>query len=512
MRANRKTWLLVIAVAAILLFNAIVITSEARQPNPLAVAYAALVAFVGSYSPLDGQPGQPTPWMAGGLTAALLATFSAAGGALLQASRTSLARFAQTRVRKGIVVIGSSNEAEAIARSVDGVDRKLLIRLTEEETDSVLRDRSSKRALSDARHIVVAGSTDSASARIAASVQGLGEARFRLVRSAALADALRPTVLRSWPTTEAFHPGDNVGQVVARVISSLGDGSAQISATAGRAGSSPLRVAVLTYGNSPIVGTITSWLRNSGEAAKFTGDAAFELVNPDEEADIHVLAGEYEQVAAEAALRSGAASTQVLLAIVTADLQRSVAIADNSSLYSYSDWERGAELTRGDVLVVDPEQDGLNYHLIVEGMGSQWGRAYDQAYNRLYASHHPGATETRWNPEEHGKNEQSSIAAAKHMLTALTENSYALRKGRAGWIDGPPTPAAVERMARREHEAWLIRTWSDVNGQRLFVSQSSAKAIEFEALDAETRAYNSDVVLKVYPALAAMFGYGIARS
>jgi len=502
---------LVLVVALILVYNALVITWESSTPDPLSVAYASLGAFVGSYTPLYGQPGQPTPLMSIGLISALLATFGAAGTALLKVSRASLAQLAWTRVRDGIVIIGSSAEADVIARSVDPAKREKVIRLKEEDLVEVLGSRATRKALGGANHIVVAASSDAESTRIAENLSEAAGETFRLVRSTVLANALRPNVLTALTNSEAFHPADNVGQVVARVIAGF-DAHERVHGgdIAQRSSLRRLRVAVHDFGRSSSAPTIESWLRHASDAVRFTGGATLDVVEPESDADVRVFAGDYEEVAAAAALRSGNDARHYVIAVVPVDLQRVVAMAEGVSVHTRSDWEQRKVLLEGDILVIDPEVDGLDFSVIVDGISAQWGRAYDDAYTRLYASKAIKSQPT--DSSTVTRNQQSSIAAARHMLGALEAHGYVLRKGRTGWAEGIPAAETIESLARAEHDDWWNRTWIDESGTPQRVAIGSENARPFDELDARTKEYNRDIVRKVYPALAAMFGYGITRS
>ncbi|WP_157558895.1 hypothetical protein [Nocardioides sp. Soil774] len=523
MREKKPSWLIVGLVAFVLSYNCITAWREASDPEVFAVFYLGLAAFVGTYSVLDGQADQPSPWMAAGLILALFTTFGAATSVLLHLSRTRIARLSTARRRGGVVIIGSSAEADAIARSLDGEARASLVRIHEDGPASgrgsmllqnwqdIGDDPLAEKLVRAATSVVVAGSSDTVSARLAAAARPLmRQSRpFQLVRSSDLARALRPSVLTTLPEAEGFHPADNIGQLVAAAL-----------VAHGRDRKVPVLVSFVACGVSPLVTTIQMWLANTSSATNLIkGQPSFAFVPTEAEAEVCVVAGVPERVAAEVARQS---SERAVVAAVAADLLGSVALPQASRLHKLKEWSPGSPLVRGDVLVVDPDADGLDHRVVTDGLDVQWGRAFDDAYTSLYVAAHPGTSGSAWSVGSLGRNEQSSIAAAKYMLAVLGEHGFELRSGTGlGWVDGPPSPEVIDRMARMEHdEWWKRRMWTDPEGVERRVSlrlqsdgtwHDGPHCREFEELDPSTRDYNHDVIAKVYPALAAMFGYGIRR-
>lgn len=520
---NGKPWVIVGLVVSVLVYNCLIAWREATAPEFLSVLYLGLSAFVGSYVALDGQGQQPSPWMAAGLIAALLISFGAAISVVFRLSRTGIARMSTARRTGGVVIIGSSAEADAIARSLDDEARKSLIRIHEvgpaDERGTLLipnwqrvqDDPLAAKAIRASSCVIVAASTDAVSARLAAAMRPLTAPLrpYQLVRSTDLAGALRPSVLTAFPEAEGFHPSDNVGQLVASVVGSQA-----------RDRNEALRVGFKACGATPTADSTLVWLSNVSAATGFVeNEPSFVVVAAGEDADLLVLAGLPEQVAAEAARQAG---EHAIVAVVSADLFGPVALPERSRVLRFESIT-DVPLSPGDVVVIDPEGDGLNYHVVTDGLDAQWGRAFDDAYTSLYVSANPGEHGSGWTIGNRGRAEQSSIAAAKYMLTVLREHGYELRSGNQfGWMDGMPSFEVLDRMARREHEDWWQqRTWTDADGAHRQVSlrqddegnwRDGPNSVEFDELSPETQAYNRDVVAKVYPALAAMFGYGIRRS
>lgn len=508
---------------SVFVYNCLIAWREAAAPEFLSVLYLGLSAFVGSYVALDGQGQQPSPLMAAGLIAALLISFGAAMSVLFRLSRTGIARMSTARRKGGVVIIGSSVEADAIARSLGDDARKSLIRIHEvgpaDERGTLLipnwqrveDDPLAAKAVRAASWVVVAASTDAVSARLAAAIRPLTAPLrpYQLVRSSDLARALRPSVLTAFPEAEGFHPSDNVGQLVASVVGSHARGRNEV-----------LSVSFKVCGATPTAESTLLWLTNVSAATGYVeGEPSFVVVPAGEDADLCVLAGLPEQVAAEAAMQAG---ERAVVAAVSADLFGSVALPERSRVLRFGQSGGNESLSPGDVMAVDPEGDGLDYRVVTDGLDAQWGRAFDDAYTSLYVSANPGESGSGWTIGKRGRAEQSSIAAAKYMLFVLREQGYELRTGQPlGWIDGVPAAAVLDQMARMEHEDWWkSRSWTDAEGVQRRVSlrqdnggtwRDGPNCVEFDELSPETQAYNRDVIAKVYPALAAMFGYGIRR-
>jgi len=514
-------------------YNCGIAWHEATRPEVFAVAYLGVAAFVGTYSALDGQSAQPTPWMAVGLLVALLITFGAATSVIFRLSRSGIIRWSTARRKGGIVVVGSSVDADAIARSVDDRFRKSLIRIHEDGAADELGsmvvpnwqrigdDTFARRIIGAATSVIVAASTDAVSARLAAAVRPLmgGERPFQLIRSSHLARALRPDVLTSLPGAEGFHPADNLGQVIAGVISAHArEFRKHMADDVGR--DVPVRVAFEACGDDPMVDSIRAWLVNTATATTFVEeDPSYELVPSDAIAEVCVVAGVAEMVAAEAARRC---SDQAVVAAVSADLLGSVSLPEKVNPLGAAEWiANSSPMGCGDLIIVDPERDGLGFRVVLDGLEAQWGRAFNDAYTTLYLAANSEQGAASWTAGRLGRAEQSSIGAALFMLAALREYGFELKLGEAGWTDGSPSPDVVDAMARREHEEWWQRrTWVDEAGVERRVAlrhvdgvwRDGRNSVEFDALDSATQVYNREVITRVYPALAAMFGYGIRRA
>lgn len=517
MRGSRKTWLAVALIAGILIYECVVAWHEAKHPHIFGDLYVALSGFAGSYAPMPGQPANPSQLMAFGLTLALLTTFGAALTLVSALFRRELSRVRLLRARHEVVIVGSSPEADLIARSCDS--EKNVARIFEsgrgEEPKSLvlragqsLRENKAAVALvSSADTVIVAGSSDTLSARIATEVRQAmpTTAPFTLLRSDQMMSAMRPTVLEALPINEVFHPDDNVAQIVSECV------ARQANSHAG------LPVHFLGDG-SAVSSTVDVWCGHAKDSGhQIFGYEPWMLTNSLNDCELIVVSGNEEWVAAQVAIMTG---SQPVIAVLSHDLLRALPLPSNRTILNWSDWaSAGQPLGHHEILVVDPQQEGLSLRVIMDGLSSQWGRAFNDAYGFLYANSSKSGDGPAGAWDARTRNGQSSIAAAKFMLKNLRDHGYQLQRGNAGWHPDAPSDEVIEKMARAEHQDWRTqRTWV-TNGNRVVSAPnkinedgsliSNPHDVPFEDLDPQTRQYNLDVIARVYPALAAMFGYGI---
>lgn len=519
MRGTRSARLIILAVAAIYSYECVVAWREAQAPNAITAAYTALSGFAGSYAPMPGQPDSPSPRMALGLALALLTTFGAALALVSATLRREFARIRLARANKDILVIGSSDEADMIARSHD--NKKSLARIHElgdhGDANTVILDggrplSANKLASNLARRadrIIVAASTDTTSARLAEEVRGLSSSAkpFILIRSREMMVAIRPGTLDRLPGSEIFHAEDNVAQIVSECVARQAPSSGSLR--------------VHLHGDTSIGAVaVAEWCRNAQASNALIFDRQrWDFTDDMRASDLTVIAGNPEWVAASAAQAPGSSP---VIAVVPDDLLRALPLPTHRSIMPWRTWAATSEpIEPGKILTVDPQRDGLNVQVVTDGLASQWGRAFNDAYGYLYASHSPhreGGPSGLWDATS--REGQSSTAAAIFMLNNLRHHDYQLRKGPAGWKGQRPNASQIDHMARAEHENWRKeRKWRSDDGTTHHAPIKldddrkneipNVNDVDFDDLDEMTRKYNHDVISKVYPALAAMFGYGI---
>jgi hypothetical protein len=225
------------------------------------------------------------------------------------------------------------------------------------------------------------------------------------------------------------------------------------------------------------------------------------------------------------------------------------------------------------ILVVDPDEVGLDARLVTDDTGTQWARTFDLTHALMFSGGAGTRSVTAWQPgapmgestkkleaerirtarfkasakqivnrkeldneavrqaRKEVANRYSSRCAAERMLRLLAERGYALRR----WeVDGRPddprlSAEDIEYIAEAEHEDWLTRTWTDTSRLRRRVesvsdySSSGANKYCYRGLvviesdtDRTDRLryaanYNRRIASETYPAIAASFGYSIVR-
>ena len=474
---------------------------ESGKWDVLRLTYLGMDAFVGGYAPVPGQPGIPSTAMVSGLIVALMLTFVTAAAAYVDVTRSRWRKAVWSRRSFATVILGNSDEASAIAASAragdvavfhaGAVDTHTAARVT--GWPDISADRAVRRAVRRAEYVIVADSDDVISAdvarRISSSIPGVDRRMFQLVQSQELNRALRPPVISGdFPGWERFSVEDNIAQLLVEVVLGL---------------SSRSKRALTVHVRSPSQ-VLLDWLGNALEAECLLGEpASFELVDTPE-ADVILLTGDGPEVVATA-LENG----HTVIAVAPLSLFTTIPWARDRVIDAQA-WLRDGGTA--DILVIDPVHRGLHYRLITDGVATQWGRAYHRAHTMRYRENEP------WNPEVFGKNEQSSIGAAMNMLVSLHAQGFELATtGEVANFTGDE----VSNLARAEHVAWLERTWTDPAGEEIpcsykrnVVTGSYAPGpdgVAWDELSEHTREYNRWVPAKMYPALAALFGYVIRR-
>ncbi|MBD8477022.1 hypothetical protein [Microbacterium sp. CFBP 8794] len=477
----KRWWLIGIAVF-ILTWNVVVGSSEAAGFHPLHVFYLSLGAFVGSYNPAPGQPASPSLAMVVGLIAALGITFTTALTAVADLTRDRLRRTRALRQRSDVVVIGQSTEAKVIVTSARRTGSRVL-HIAEDgdlplpSWPDLARRRPVVRALQGAGHIIVAGGDEGENALIAQQLLTIHlSERVRpsvLIRSEEMTAALRPPILRgSLPPLENFSPRDNIGQSVVEAV-------LQVAMTQ----QSTLRVRIWSADR-----VTEKWLANAARAQAILGSPPkFELVNR----------GPFS-------LTVAVGSDAINLLMTSNDPV--VAVADRALLESIP-WLQ-QRLGRS-LFVVDPLEAGVGFQIVADGVSRQLGRAFHQAHSALHRRMPP------WGTTVNGREEQSSILAAQAMLQTLDKFGLELSRTGTAVVLSEEQEIAI---AQAEHDDWLThRRWQDEAGKswpawRRTDGTVSADAVPWNQLTPSAREYLLDLPRKVYPALAAMFGYVIQES
>lgn len=514
MRGENRSWLLVAAVVLSATGYWIVVWQEATSPDVLRVAYATLSAFAGSYLQLEGQPDVPTRAATFFLLCALATTFAAAIAGVLNLTRGQLSRIEATQGKRNLIVYGDTAEADAIVNSLEEEERKRLVRIGEKSSNDIgsfaLKpgrligdDPALVRVISNAAEAFLAGSDDGRNAQLRREISDANDGcqQYQLVNSPTLARALYPARLDTLPKDRIIHANDQVGQIVANLLSSYANRREQ-----------GVTISLIKCGVDPVGERVADWVENMAQARKYLNPTRpLSMVENPSCADLRVLVGEGERVVAE--LASDLVNVPTIAA-ASNDLIQALDLSLVRDVHRYTRGSAAGVLETGGVVVVDPLTDALSAAEIRKGISTQWGMAFDEAYRALF---NPSAPQTLWNPN--GRAEQSSVLAAQFMLENLRTSGYVLVRGHAGWIDGLPSDKALLALAEAEHNDWLERAWTADDGVKRPVTFRNSggewspgpNAVQFHELQDTAKQYNLQVVGSVYPGLAAMFGYGIAR-
>lgn len=495
------------------------------------------------------------------------------------------------------------------------------------EIQSALATPSARRVIRHTKHVVVATDSDDLNMQLHATVHTIREGRsigrglirrrhvtewdtsqsattdLVVIRDPGYADLLSPETIRGvLPSNEITCPSHNVAEHVAHLIVAAATGVPGISGVAvelvgsdcGVQGAEPaldlsrtIRLVVqrLSWSLSFVKGDEATGKRGPRE---YEPVPYIRLLADDDAAEgellVQVFAGGSAALVASQvlsnqnrnALRIAVANTHVINGAV--DFRHRGA-TDPDAVTTGRDWIRtGAGIATVDgnlrppLLVVDPNEVGLDAALVTDDTGTQWARTFDMTYGLMFSNGEyavtgwqPGAPmgETtkrveadainaeRAKPATPGGpawperkrtaafkarktigNRYSSKYAVEHMLKLLTDCGYELRRVHAG--DEPPDPqlgsrGLVEYIAEQEHHHWLRRTWNDTSRIKVRVesvcSYSGSQANEFcyrGLVELEGRPdtpgrlryaanYNRRIATETYPAIAASFGYAIVK-
>lgn len=411
-----------------------------------------------------------------GLIAGLAVTFTTAFVAFGRLTRQQWHKLRASRKRYSVLVVGASKEADIVSR--DARNQGLSVLQVQNDggfvVDSwpdILKDRLVAAAVKNVEHVVIAGEDETVNATIArdllAARPGLHQRIHAIVRSRELATAIRPTRIDlSLPPINLFSPMDNIGQRVAEVMTDEIDYRKD-------------HVRVLV----DVDEVVARWLSNAATARSELGlRPSFEF-NNDGQHDLAIVQG-------VRALTTIVDSSTPTIAIVDADLVETIP------------WLQ-SRVDR-DVFVVDPTENGLSLAMVTSGLQVQWARAFHHAHAMLHND------APRWQSARHTRNEQLSTFAVMAMLRFLRQHNFELA------THGNPaiiSKATALSIASFEHEDWLHgRTWIDSEGTKHPAPERedgswSPDARPWDELSTATRAYLTDIPMRVYPALAAMLGY-----
>lgn len=455
----------------------------------------------------------PSPAASFFLICALTTTFTAAITGLLNLTRGQLTRIEAARAKRDLVVFGDTPEAAAIVDSLSDDERNRLIRIGEESdsktgpfslvlSHSIHDDAALTRIVSNAAEVFIAGGDDGTNARLRREINAKNDEciQYQLVKSPVVAKALYPGCLEKIPQDRVIHVNDQVGQIVARLLSACANKH-----------KNGITVSITACGQDPLSENVVGWVKRMAIARQYLNPSKpITIDREDSEPDLRVIVGDGEAVLAELA---GSVRVTPTIATVAYDLLHLVDLPANRRIHRFSREAAVEQLSAGETVAIDPLADALKVAEVRQGISTQWGMAFDEAYRALFK---PASVRNPWNP--YGKNEQSSIQAAEFMLTNLKNFGYLMVKGESGWVCGRPKHKTLLEMAKAEHEDWLRRRWKSKEGvsRPVTLKCSNGKWVKgpnagaFNELPEEARNYNLQVISTVYPGLAAIFGYGIA--
>ena len=587
---------------------------------------ATLVLFAGSYLPV-GHTDNPVPPPDVSLVGilALSLTVITAGSLLLLSRRVKdFLRIIHPNVT--LVVIGDGSSAAAIIRSSierrissilitasrtsesGGATNTLIPVIACGQIHGALSTPSARRVIARTDHVVVVTDSDGLNMRLHQRIRRVRQthrarrgAEHRdwatdvvVIKDPEYAELLRPTSIRGkLPVEEVTCPAENIAEHLCHLI---------VAAATGPHGVNGVAVDVVevpptgpTDQTVNLAATVHRWVRRLDWMLSFVqgdegrgddGRTTFETV-PDldliargavpksDELLIRIFVGlSSSSIAAQVFSDTGTPVLRIVVADM--DLIKGAAelrCCEPSQLWDVKpgrEWLRGgAVMETGDgrfdppLVVVDPDEVGLDAALITDDTGTQWARTFDLTYGLMFSD---GTwSVTGWLPgarmgdsTKHAEREAmvaalrngSDPAAAAHkarktiaarysnklavanMLAVLAERGFELRRQGAEVRPAAPDFSAedIEYIAEEEHEDWLRRRWTDTSRRRprtMLVSDFSSShannhcygglvALE-SGTDDSTRNlryaanYNRRIATETYPAIAASFGYSIVR-
>ena len=519
--ATLKSWLPKGIGSAIGFFVFIVGMREADQAAPSQIVLHVLRAFTGQYSPLPGMPATPSPMMAFAMSLAMVTTFATVTAMFLKLSHEKWNRLTKTRQDYDVAIVGRGKYAESFAEVLSqSQPQKKIVVITQPGAEKkagqicakrwpVLKeDAKVSRVLKNAKDIVVAGQDDTESAELVRGIPAEAGIPHQLVIGEDFAPFVRPrSVQHRLPATLATSPVDNIAQHVTEVLTQLvGISSSQLKINIKIDQESLLHL-VTTRVNALIASD--SFIRESVQGVKVP---RISLAPNIQEANVHIVGGSLRNTL-PIIFDGPDNENDWVIAIVD---EKKLKVLPNTPEYHLTN---GNDLpTRNIPLVIDKDAVGLEPELVLGDMIERWGRVYNQAHALLYPKNGGGKS---WS-KPHGREEQSSIKAAEHMLRVLGEHGYALERGANVEPGYPFSSEEVSAIARAEHEDWLNRIWiHPITEKELHCSnrfnantgkwEPGPDAKPWEELPEDTIAYMEKVPKVIYPALAALLGYRIVK-
>ena len=511
---------------SVAVYTIVIYSVEAPRSAYLSRLWATLAAFSGSSVALDGQDANhPSRKLTIAFALCLLVTLAAAvsaGFALTGQIRNHLRAMG---AGEQLVVIGSGVNAAQVLRSraidlpVGTPQRNAVLLITAEPDGPAATIAAARRvptvvmdlidfAQNDdlkqrtyrAAHVAVATDEDALNRSIAEFICRPGDRADKvmaLISNPQLADELRPAVIEG-ELTERYCITSSV-ENIAEALCHTVDALLLTNPTMMEAG----RVDVFVDGDGGMTTqTVRLWLDRLAWSRSYLSDQAefrlptLELVSHESSRRsiplLRIVVGEDAAETAARALRGRRlrATTEDCAQILVAS-QKLVGVGDPSS----------------NLIVMDPAETAWKHDLLFDDIERQWGRSYHYSYGIIFA--HGEAVEP-WEAVRDGKDGQSSIKAAQHMLKILDENGFRLVKTNRFAARFEPCQCMVDAMARAEHEDWLNREYEgeDKKDHRV-VLPGNKYAKPWEELTAELKLPNRRLIAQTFPALAALFGYEI---
>lgn len=540
-------------VTLLILYNIVCSFAESeysvREITPAVIGHiflSAVVPFTGGYQPMPGQPDIPSAWISFGIFFSFMTTVITVLSLLATQVRFSLRRRLIGK-KVSIVIIGDGGYASTIVSSARSDAKISLLHFTHSpslrnrweilwndhpETTINKPDSSVLKAISQAKNVIIATGSDTGNIKYARLLhKKLQEAKKDnttitcMISDPHLTEQLRPAYLeKTLPKIELFSPEENIAQHATEIISDLalsGEGSIL-------ANSKKIKIFLYQIREEENRGAlIQEWLERLQHAYTFI-EAAPEilLVDNEKDADVIFIVGPETSVAAQALqMTKGNTDLQnkIWIAFTHQDLitppDESQLIPTVSEVLS----RKKSILHRGELIVADANAIASDYNQVTSGLKTQWGRAYHIFYS--FMTHKINEVNKREVPlwdTNHGKKEQSSIAAVENMLILLNEHHYELmhvdpdipkEQLKEEYPVYSPSSETINSIAEAEHNAWRERKWIDFDGTlRRVVDKEPGDGvndIDFEELPQEYQEYNRMTVKQAFPAIAATFGYVI---
>jgi hypothetical protein len=506
------------------------------------------------------------------------------------------------------------------------------------QIQSALSTPSARRVINHARHVVVATDSDALNMQLYKKIRELRESHRRpdsasamssdvhtedgdgtigtqstakdlvVIHDPGYAELLRPNSIRGClPSSEVTCPAENIAEHICHLAVAAVTGANEGQRAIARVVEvEPISTPRQSW-PSP-ASTIETWLRRLAWSLSFVqGDEGRNGKGPNEfeqipalevvsasngafhskhELLIEVLVGSSASaIAARVLSQQRAADVRIVVAnthiIKGAAELRHHESAERLGVRTGREWlDDHAPMNNADgadgplILVVDPDEVGLDARLVTDDTGTQWARTFDLTHALMFSGGADTRSVTAWQPgapmgestkkleaeriraarcqvpdkhivnrkeldneaarqaRKEVANRYSSKRAAERMLRLLADRGYALRHWEGDGRPEDPRLSAedIECIAEAEHEDWLTRTWTDTSRLRRKVesvsdySSSGANKYCYRgllALEPETDRtdrlryaanYNRRIASETYPAIAASFGYSIVRS